>query len=650
MTEIAVDRAESHPAVPPVRPRPPLRRRMLRFVARHRRTLGRLTLVLPALGVAGVDFALRGSRLLQLPGRYFFSYVVSLVESGVLWGVLLCVAAARRGVPRWIAATVFVLFATLSVGIQIYFHGQYSVYLNLQATLFGTSVTESVFGQVSADAANFLGSLLPVMAGGIALVWLGRKLVRPRRRLRQVTLALALPATVAVFFIPCSYASMQGSTPDVIYFHAIGGLVKQLSHGLDKASVRPGLRHPPELPPLHPTPARARNVLFVLTESVRADAACSSPVPECPGTPFTNRAVPERLGFEQVRANSTTTAIELAVLWAGVEPTDGREALHAAPVLFDFAAAAGIPSAYWTSHHMLFANSRLWVRDLPVRFHCGATHLDPQANIDLGAYDELLTARVKEELPQLGEPFVAVVQFGNTHVPYRADPSDAPFQPSLESKAPDDNDAYHNFYRNAVHFQDKTVADLVSFVRAAPFGPRTVILYTSDHGEQFREHEQLGHTQSLFDVEMRVPTWIDAPAGTLTDEERRVLASRRAEPIYHSDLAPTMLDWLGLWDAPEIAPYRAKMPGKSLVRPDPPERGAGPILHVSNCSGVWGCALENWGVVQGFRKLIAREWDADWGCYDVSEDPSEKASLPLERCADLLAEANRFYGGPPGQL
>ena len=52
------------------------------------------------------------------------------------------------------------------------------------------------------------------------------------------------------------------------------------------------------------------------------------------------------------------TSFELAVLWSGLEPNAGREALHAAPVLFDFAHAAGLGTAYWTSHHMMFANSR----------------------------------------------------------------------------------------------------------------------------------------------------------------------------------------------------------------------------------------------------------------------------------------------------
>ena len=62
------------------------------------------------------------------------------------------------------------------------------------------------------------------------------------------------------------------------------------------------------------------------------------------------------------------------------------------------------------------------------------------------------------------EPFFAVAHFGNTHVPYLVDPEDAPFQPARESKGPEDNEAYRNYYKNAVHRQDKAIAE---FARAA---------------------------------------------------------------------------------------------------------------------------------------------------------------------------------------
>lgn len=617
--------------------------RLVRTLGRHRRLRYAIVLVSPALFVVLADVGLRGARLAQFPAKYLGSYGFAMAESAALWAVLLGCASARRGWLRWVAAAAFITLATVALGTQIYFYRQYSTYLNLDATLWGTAMGDSIFGQLSADGRHFLLSVAPPLFVSAALVWVGRRFVRTKRRTAARLGGAAALALVAVLLIPCSYRSVQGSTPDVLYFHAMGGLAKQLAGFEERRDIRPMRRNPPALPAVVPSPAAPRNVLFILTESVRADVACSKPAASCPVAPFTNEVAPERLGFSQMRSSSSTTAIQLAVLWSGLEPTAGREALHAAPLLFDYAHAAGLDTAYWSSHHMMFANSRLFVQDLPTTFQCGATHLDPLADIDLGADDRLLTARIERELGRLKEPFFAVAHYGNTHVPYLVDAADAPFQPASPSKAQEDNEAYRNQYKNAVHRQDKTVAELIRHVRSLPVSERTVIFYTSDHGEQFREHGQLGHTGSLYDVEIHVPAWLDAPPATLSPPERSAVESHADAFASHIDVTPTLLDLMGLWDARELAPYTGAMVGSSLLRP----RASPPILALSNCSGVWGCAFENWGVMRGPLKLISREWDNAWLCYDVSTDALELS--PLADCADLQAEADRVFGALPGK-
>jgi glucan phosphoethanolaminetransferase (alkaline phosphatase superfamily) len=623
------------------------RRRFLRAQARRGRLLAALVLALPTSVVVGVDLALRGSRIVAFPAKYLGSYAAAVLEGAALWTLLLAVASGRRGLGRWLGALLFVGLATAAVGGQIYFYRQYSTYLNLDATLFATSMADSVVDQIDADRRNFLWAMVPTALAATALVVAGRRFVRSRRKtVRYGGLVVPL-AILGVLSIPCSYRAIQGSTPDVLYFHAIGGAIQNMTGIKKTPDIRPKRRTPPALPALTAKPRVPRNVLFVLTESVRADMGCPAYRESCPTMPFTNRAAPTRLPLAQLRSNATTTAIELAVLWSGLEPNAGREPLHAAPVLFDYARAASLGTAYWTSHHMMFANSRHWVQDLPLDHHCHATTLDPLADIDNGANDALLAERILEELPQLKEPFFAVAHFGNTHVPYKIDPADAPFQPALASKAEADNAAYKNYYANAVYLQDRAIARVVEGLRASRFGKNTVIVYTSDHGEQFREHGQLGHTASVFDVELHVPGWVDAPEGTLAPDEAAALGRYGDQPTFHTDITPTMLDLLGLWEAPELAPYRAKMVGGSLLR------AARPLatLALTNCSGVWGCAFENWGVMQGFRKVHAREWDPGWLCYDVLADPEELHPLPGTdaTCAELAERANAVFGSLPGR-
>ena len=283
------------------------------------------------------------------------------------------------------------------------------------------------------------------------------------------------------------------------------------------------------------------------------------------------------------------------MLLSGLPPTETRDAIHTAPLVFDYAHAAGYDTAYWTSQHPMFAHSEEFVRDLPVSRRCGATDLDTDADIDMGARDDLLTERVKRELSLLREPWFAVVHYSSTHFPYRVDPDDQPFQPASTSKSPSDTAELMNHYQNAVYAQDRTIADLLAALRATPAGARTVVLYTSDHGEAFREHGQLGHTGSVFEEEIHVPTWVDAPSSALSEGERAALSRARRELTWHIDLAPTMLDLLGLAASPELAHFRSKMLGHSLLRS---ERTVG-VVPLTNCSELWGCAFRNWGLMQG---------------------------------------------------
>ena len=156
----------------------------------------------------------------------------------------------------------------------------------------------------------------------------------------------------------------------------------------------------------------------------------------------------------------------------------------------------------------------------------------------------------------------------------------------------------------------------------------------------FREHGQMGHTFSVFDEEVHVPAWIDAPPGTLTESEQARLRAKKDAWLFHVDMAPTLLDLMGVLDDRALDPYRAQMIGTSLFREGVTERA----LPMTNCGGVWNCAFENWGVMKKSRKIEARAWDDGWHCYDLAEDPEEEHDLGVGACPDLLKEALGTFG------
>jgi len=605
---------------------------------------------MPALLVLIMDVVRRSDRLRALGPGDRARYLLAVLESAALWAPLVLLSARRRGALRWLASAALVLLAALVVGVQRYFYDQYATYLNGDSALFGWTFRASVVAQIRADLRGIVHAELAPIIFAVALVFAARRILDPRDRVARWAAFCALLALSAALAAPWSFRAVQAATPDVIGVSALGGFLRTRMSSRTAQVAMPGLRHPQYVPALTPAEgAPARNVLLILTESVRFDSVCVAHDPACRVTPFTNEAAPSRLPLLQLRANDSTTAISVGVLFSGLMPTESREAIHSAPLVFDFARAAGYDAAYYTSQHPLFANARLFVQDLPVSSRALATDLDPGADLDNGAADELATERAARELALLREPWLAVVQYANTHFPYRFDDEDAPFQPATTSKAPQDNAALMNLYKNAVYMQDKTIAGLVRAVRAMPAGARTVILFTSDHGEAFREHGQLGHTVSIYDEELHVPGWIDAPEGTLDDAERDGLKKAAHELVFHADLAATMLDLLRVWDAPELSRFRARMAGVSLLRAKDilARASSAAPMALTNCTDLWGCAFRNWGLMRGSRKLEAREWDADWHCWDVRADPAEQRDLGRATCGDLADSALRLFGSTP---
>lgn len=622
--------------------------RTLLGTRRRRRVLSALLLLTPTLLVVTSDLLRRAPRLRGLEPTYQLTYAAAVLESSVIWGALLYAAARRRGKLRSLSAGLFVLALTFTVGGQAYFFQQYNAYLNVDVSVFASNFTDSVVNQLFADIGNYLSAKLPPFVLALTLVWLARRVLRPQRRPAQVLGVLAPCLLFGGFFVPTQHRAAQASTPDVLYLHAVGGLLRtQLGFTEQSNQMRPRARESLPVPHLTRDPSLPqRNILFVILESVRADSVCIHADPDCQKTGPSNRLLPQRFGFNQMRSMDSCTAISLSVLWSGLLPTESRDVLHTQPLIFDYAKAAGYDTAFWTSQNMMFGNARLWVKNLGVRMFASATDLDPACDLDMGAPESLLAERVNRDIVQLSEPFLAVVQLSNVHYPYYVDPElPMPFEPWSTSKSPEDNAKFKNFYQNSVHQQDLHVAGMLRNLRESVAGPRTVIVYTSDHAEAFREHGQMGHTFSIFDEEIHVPMWIDAPPGTLTDSEIAALRSKRDAYLFHVDLAPTVLDLIGVANAPGIAEYREKLHGHSLLRAALTEAP----LPMTNCAGVWSCAFENWGYMQGSRKLEARSWDRGWKCYDVERDPFEQTPLPLESCNDLVGHAQRTFKRLPGE-
>jgi arylsulfatase A-like enzyme len=167
-----------------------------------------------------------------------------------------------------------------------------------------------------------------------------------------------------------------------------------------------------------------------------------------------------------------------------------------------------------------------------------------------------------------------------------------------------------DLYDAEVWFTDRHVRDLVDFVRKQPWGERTAIVVTSDHGEAFGEHSLRRHGYELYEVLVRVPLFVLLPGV----EPRRVPRWRS-----HIDLAPTILELLGV-------PVPDDLPGRSLVPemtgPAAPERPVVCDLPADVLNVRHRALIDEQG-----RKLIAFGHDVRYELYDVRRDPGEGTDL-----------------------
>jgi arylsulfatase A-like enzyme len=106
-------------------------------------------------------------------------------------------------------------------------------------------------------------------------------------------------------------------------------------------------------------------------------------------------------------------------------------------------------------------------------------------------------------------------------------------------------------YDGAILFADSILGELVETLRHLELLDDTLVIVTSDHGEEFYEHRNWGHGQSLYNELIHVPLVMHWPARL--PRERRV-----ARVVRSVDVMPTILDLL---DIPPSAP----LAGRSLL-------------------------------------------------------------------------------------
>ena len=176
---------------------------------------------------------------------------------------------------------------------------------------------------------------------------------------------------------------------------------------------------------------------------------------------------------------------------------------------------------------------------------------------------------------------------------------------------------------------DRGLGALLSELGERGLLQNTLVVFTSDHGEEFLDHGWFGHSQSLYDELIHVPLFIHVPG-----QSERIDVEQVVSLI---DVAPTILEWLrgepaASFEGHSLGPLMQSagggMPG--VPRHERPGHDAGEPFAISELVHGLGKRVtpHQVAIVMDSGKLIAglhgeREF------YDRAADPGEREPTSL---------------------
>jgi arylsulfatase A-like enzyme len=264
-------------------------------------------------------------------------------------------------------------------------------------------------------------------------------------------------------------------------------------------------------------------------------------------------------------------------------------------------------------------------------------------NVEQGAAS---LADLVDRALETGQPVFAFFHSYQVHTPYRPPSSydglfgDYASEVEVTGKAlaqiqadaakqlrPSDFDYLEVLYDRELRYTDDTLRELFRLLDELDFLDRSIVLITSDHGEEFGDHGGLLHRGTLYDELLRVPLIVHG-----TGLPSAVVEAALASTI---DIAPTVLAAVGI-DPPPI------MEGRDLFAPHESERALQRVFSQYGTQ-IYSVRTPRW-------KLISYPGRDHLLLFDLDNDPNEKSNMTAqnpERADRLRAELEQWRAARP---
>ncbi|HEY2388147.1 MAG TPA: sulfatase [Candidatus Binatia bacterium] len=277
--------------------------------------------------------------------------------------------------------------------------------------------------------------------------------------------------------------------------------------------------------------AGPHNLLLVSIDTLRAGSV-SAYGRGRPTTPFLDALAREGALFERVVAQSTITPVSHMSLFTGLYPrehgvTDLRQPsnLIAYPMMAEVFRANGYATGAVTEDGLLQA---------ALGFERGFDRYVENKSPDLGSTVGHVESTFDAALAWLGahrgQRWFLFVHTYQVHAPYTPPPA---YQGVFGGTRDVDR------YEEEIRYTDDQLRRLWQTVTALGIADDTLLVVTSDHGEEFGEHGALDHGSHLYDETLLVPLVMRAPG--VIPARLRV-----AEAVGLIDVFPTVARILGL--------------------------------------------------------------------------------------------------------
>lgn len=276
--------------------------------------------------------------------------------------------------------------------------------------------------------------------------------------------------------------------------------------------------------------AKQPNVLFILVDAWRYSDATPEIMPNV--SKFSEKTV----NFSQHMSGGNSTQAGIFSLFYSLPVTywDSFYASQKSPVFMDTLQNQGYRMGIFGSAPLtsppLSRTVFKKVKDLTLK-QTGETQIKRDQQIT----DEFIQFQKQDS----DKPYFSFLFYDSAHGTSFPEPEFAKFKPYWERVdhilLNNDFDAslYHNRYKNSLYFIDSLIAKVLKNVDLE----NTIVVITSDHGEEFNDHKMnyWGHTGNYSDTQVHVPLYVYLP-----DHQPEQINYRTT----HYDIVPTLMNEL----------------------------------------------------------------------------------------------------------